>query len=373
MNIKSIARKDKRTKDLAKRINPGEIAIINHKDIDEVAAFSLAEAKIRAVINLDDSISGRYPNQGPTILSEYNIPVFECKQSELFDMVEEGETVEIRDEDILYKDKVVARCEYMSPEVIKAKLDVGYKNIENELDDFIDNTLSYAKKEKGLVLGHIAIPDVKTKFKDRHVLVVVRGKGYKKDLLAIKHYIEERNPVLIGVDGGGDALMNLGYTPDMIVGDMDSVSDKCLRAAGEIVVHGYTDGRAPGMERVKELGLEGTVFPSYGTSEDIAMLLAYEKGASLIVAVGTHSSMIDFLEKGRNGMASTFLVRLKIGDRLIDARGVSRLYKAKFRNIYLLAIVLAALVPMIMIILLFPPVRDLLQLMEIKLRLMLGF
>ncbi|MDO5707761.1 MAG: putative cytokinetic ring protein SteA [Andreesenia angusta] len=373
MNVKGTIGKDRRTKDLAKRIKPGEIAVINHLDIDEVAAHSLAEAKISAVLNFDSSISGRYPNQGPGILLEEGIPLFESKDIEIFDKLEEGKILKILDNgDMLYEEEVIGRAEYLDRKKINERLKIGYNNIENELDFFIDNTLMYAKKEKDLVLGNIEIPDIDTDIAGRDVLVLVRGNNYKRDLKAVMNYIDERKPILIGVDGGGDALLEHGYVPDIVIGDMDSVSDKCLRKSKELIVHGYMDGRAPGMDRINELDLKAKIFKSYGTSEDIALLLAYEKEAELIVALGTHSSMIDFLEKGRNGMASTFLVRLKVGDKLVDARGLSKLYKSNFNFKYLIAIFLTAILPIIVIVLLSKPIRDLIQLLQIKLRLTLG-
>lgn len=373
MNIKGILKKDKTTKDLAKRIKFGEIAIIDHKDIDEVAALSLKDARIKAVINLNKSISGKYPNKGPLILHEAGICIFECEDKDIFDIIEEGECISIENQDIIYKNKIIGTCNQLTREKIDELLKVGYDNIENELDNFIDNTLHYAKKEKSLVTGDLDIPEISTNFKNRHALVVVRGKDYKKDLQAVRNYINEVNPILIGVDGGGDALLEFGYTPDMVVGDMDSVSDECLKKSKEIVVHGYADGRAPGLERVKNLDLESVLFASPGTSEDIAFLLAYSNDVDLIVAVGAHNSMIDFLEKGRKGMASTFLVRLKVGSKLIDAKGVNELYKSSLKPKYMIGLGLAALLPIIVITLLFPPMQELLKLMQIKLRLLLGF
>ncbi|AFS78407.1 putative pyrophosphokinase [Gottschalkia acidurici 9a] len=373
MNVKGTLRKDKKTKNLAKRLNLGEIAIIDHKDIDEIAALSLVETKIKCILNLDKSISGRYPNKGPEILHEAGILIFECEDKEIFNVVDEGEILEIQDNNIVYKEKIIGTCEEINEEKINHLLKIGYDNIENELDNFIDNTLEYAKKEKELVTGDINIPEIKTTFKNRHALVVVRGKDYKKDLLAVRNYISEVNPILIGVDGGGDALLEFGYIPDMVIGDMDSVSDKCLQSSGEIIVHAYPNGKAPGLKRVEELGLDSVVFPSPGTSEDIALLLAYSNEVDLIVAVGTHNSMIDFLEKGRNGMASTFLVRLKVGAKLIDAKGVNELYKSSLKPKYMIGLGLAALLPIIVIALLFPPMQELIQLIQIKLRILLGF
>ncbi len=252
------------------------------------------------------------------------------------------------------------------------KIKEAYDNMSVELDRFIDNTIEYAKKEKGFILGEVEIPKVKTKYKDRHVLVVVRGQDYKEDLSTIISYIEEVKPVLVGVDGGADALVEFGYVPDVIVGDMDSVSDETLKKAGEIVVHAYVDGRAPGLKRIQDLGLDAIVFPAPGTSEDIAMLTAYEYGAELIVAVGTHSNMIDFLEKGRKGMASTFLVRLKIGSKLIDAKGVNLLYKSKLKIKYIWAMIIAALFPVLILAYLSPTTQQFIRIIQLKLKLLLN-
>ena len=371
MRFKGIVKKDAKTKNLIKRLESGDIAMINHKDLDEVAAMGLAEKKVKCVINVNKTISGRYPNQGPSVLLDAGIPIFEGDQ-ELFKIIDEGDTIEIDSGNIFKEGKKIGKCVLLDENKIHEMLNVGYDNLEKELELFIENTLNYAKKEKGLVTGKIPIPKTKTNLKNKHVLVVVRGTDYKADLEAISSYINEVKPVLIGVDGGGDALLDFGYTPDIIIGDMDSVSDKCLRKAKEIFVHAYPDGRAPGLKRVEELGLQAQIFPSPGTSEDIAFLLAYDNGADLIVAVGTHSNMIDFLEKGRKGMASTFLVRLKVGPILVDAKGVNKLYNSSFKLKYALGIVIASLIPILIITLKHPLLKDLLFLLKIRIRLLLG-
>lgn len=372
MYIRGVVKKDKVTKNLTKRLEPGDIALIAHKDLDEIAATSLVEKKVKGIINTKETISGKYPNQGPVILLEAGIPIFEVSNSEVFDDLKEGDKIEVGNEKIFYGDKVLANCKLLDQEEIETLLNKGYENIEGELDKFIENTLEYAKKEKGLVTGKVKVPKIKTKIKDKHVLVVVRGKDFKRDLAAIQSYIKEVNPIMIGVDGGGDALLEIGYTPDIVVGDMDSVSDKCLKAAKEIVVHAYPNGKAPGLERVKELGIEPVVFPAPGTSEDIALLLAYSNNAELIVALGTHSNMIDFLEKGRKGMASTFLVRLKVGSKLIDAKGVNTLYKSHFKLKYVVGLCIAALIPIVVITLMYPPMQEFLKLVKIRLRITFG-
>lgn len=371
MIIKGPIKIDRKTKNLAKRLSGGEIAVINHQDIDEVAANSLVEGKARLIINAGESISGKYPNKGPGILVGNGIPILDNVGVELFSSLKEGDILEIQDKKIFKDGILVGQGEILDQELVKKKIAYCYENLSQELDVFIDNTIEYAKKEKGFILGELEIPKVKTDFKDRHVLVVVRGHNYKEDLNTIRAYIEDMKPVLIGVDGGGDAIREFGFEPDMIVGDMDSISDETLRKAGEVVVHAYPDGRAPGLKRMEELGIESIVFPAPGTSEDIAMLMAYEYGAKLIVALGTHSNMIDFLEKGRKGMASTFLVRLKIGAKLIDAKGVSLLYRSSLKIKYIWGLIIAALFPVLIVAYLSPPIQQMLRILELKLKMLM--
>ena len=369
MRVEAPIKVDRKTKRLAKRLTGREIAVINHMDIDEVAANSLVEGKVKLVINAAQSISGKYPNKGPGILTDKNILIIDNVGQELFDELKEGQIIEVNNGQIYRDGQLLGEGSVLDKDKVAIKIKEAYDNMSVELDRFIDNTIEYAKKEKGFILGEVEIPKVKTKYKDRHVLVVVRGQDYKEDLATIRSYIEEMKPILVGVDGGADALIECGYDPDVIVGDMDSVTDEALKKAKEIVVHAYVDGRAPGLKRVQDLGLDAVVFPAPGTSEDIAMLTAYEYGAELIVALGSHSNMIDFLEKGRKGMASTFLVRLKIGAKLIDAKGVNLLYKSKLKMKYIWALVVTAIFPVLIIAYLSPTVQQLIKLLQLKMKL----
>ncbi|AZR73511.1 thiamine pyrophosphokinase [Anoxybacter fermentans] len=371
MDYRGTVKLDRKTKNLIKRLKPGDIAVIDHKDIDEVAARSLAAAGIKVVINANSSISGRYPNPGPTVLKKSGIVILDRVGSNIFDQLREGDQIEIKGNKIFLNQKVVGEGELLTEERIDELLKKTRANLEKELEKFVENTLQYAKKEKSIILG-LKVPEIKTSLQDRHVLIVVRGQDYQADLRAIQTYITEIKPVIIGVDGGADACLELDLKPDIIIGDMDSVSDRALKSGAELVVHAYPDGRAPGMERLKKLGLNGVTFPAPGTSEDIAMLLAYEHGASLIVAVGTHSNIIDFLEKGRPGMASTFLTRMKIGSILVDARGVSKLYRKSFSRKDLTYLVAAALIPILIILLISPPMQQLVRLLVVWFRLTLG-
>lgn len=361
---------DKKTKNLVKRLNANQIAIIDHQDIDQVASKSLVEKQVKAVINLSPSISGKYPNYGPSVLLEAQIPLIDIVLGfeKVSLVLDDGDTIVIDNGNIYKEGQIIARGREILKVDVEKKISEAKKNIEFELSKFIDNTLNYAKKEKNVIVD-LTAPDIGIDFTGKHVLIVVRGVDYKDDLEAIKSYIREVNPIIIAVDGGADACLEYGYKPDIIIGDMDSVSDFALEKTKKIIVHAYSNGKAPGLARVKKLNLDYVLYPAPGTSEDIAMILAYDKGAELITAVGTHSNMIDFLEKGRQGMASTLLVRLKLGNKLIDAKGVSKLYQNKIHYRYWVQVLIAVFIPLIFIGLFSPPIKQLFQLLALKIRL----
>src|ERR1017187_6931052 len=303
------ARLERRTKNLTTRLCPGEIAIIDHQDLDRVSADALISRQVAAVVNVAPSISGRYPNLGPQLLVEAGVPLVDDVGPDVFSRVAEGEMVRLEDEFLHLGDEIVA--------------------------------------EGALLIDGIQVPALRTNFKGRHALVVVRGYHHREDLVTLRTYIREFRPVMVGVDGGADALLDAGYRPDLIVGDMDSISDKGLTCGAELVVHAYPDGVAPGLARIERLGLKSVLCPAAGTSEDVALQMADEKGASLIVAVGSHYTLSEFLDKGRSGMASTFLTRLRLDSKLVDAKGVNQLYRSRISGWAMLTLVGAALVAIV--------------------------
>lgn len=339
------ARVDKRTKRLTKRLRPGDIAVIDHVDLDRIAAEGLVAGGVAAVVNVAPSISGRYPNLGPEVLLAAGVPLLDATGPDIFAHVRDGDRVRV-DGDTVYDDdgRVLATGTQQTPELLTAAMAEARAGLAVQLEAFAANTMEYLKRERELLLDGTGVPDIRTVLDGRHALVVVRGYDYRQDLAALRPYIREYHPVLIAVDGGADALLEVGLVPDLIVGDMDSVTDDALRCGAEIVVHAYRDGTAPGLARVQHLGIDPVVFPAAGTSEDVALLLADDKGAALIVAVGTHATLVEFLDKGRAGMASTFLTRLRVGGKLVDAKGVSRLYRSRIRLSTLLLLVVAVIV-----------------------------
>ncbi len=358
-SLSGVARVDRRTKALIARLQPGDIAVIDHEDLDRVAAETLVGARPAAVINASSSMTGRYPNIGPLALTEAGIPLIDAAGTDVM-AIEEGSRVTIRHGTVFVGDDQVAVGERQTHAGLEDRILAAKASMGAELERFAENTLRYIRAEGHLLVDEPDVPEVPgVDFRGRHVLIVVRGLGYKDDLQLLRRsgYIADQKPVLIAVDGGADALLAMGRKPDVIIGDMDSVSEEALACGARLIVHGYRDGRAPGASRLDDLGLEYEVYGSEGTSEDIAMLLSYEKGCELIVAVGTHNSMVEFMDKGRAGMASTFLVRMKVGMMLVDAKGVSRLYKSTVRTRDLLLLVLAAVFTMAVIVFVSEPIR----------------
>lgn len=349
--ITGFVRLDRRTKRLIGRLQPGEIAVIDHDDLDRIAAEALVERKVKAVLNAAPSSTGRYPNLGPLVLTAAGIPLIDSIGTDLFARLREGDRIRIEDGRIFLEEKVIAKGEVATVGSAETKLDAAKREIAQALESFAENTLQYMVAEREFLLEAVRLPDTSTDFAGRHVLVVVRGYGYKEDLESLRRgYIPDFRPVLVGVDGGTDALLDIGFVPQVIIGDMDSVSTQALTCGAELVLHAYPDGTAPGKERLDALGLTYSTFEAPGTSEDVALLLAHEKGAELIVAVGARASMIEFMDKGRKGMASTFLVRLRIGPKLVDAKGVSELHRAGPTRLELLGLVLAAFITMLIIV-----------------------
>lgn len=358
VQVTGTARVGRRTKDLAKRLKPGEIAVIDHQDLDRVAGESVAATGVAAVVNASAFISGRYPNGGPARLAEAGIVMVDAVGPEVMDLAD-GTELTIVDGRLLVDGTEIAAGELLDEAAVADRMESARDSIGSELERFAVNTLEYVEKEARLVFEPLVIPAVRTRFQGRHVLVVVRGHDYKEDLKALRPYIAEYRPVLVAVDGGADALLDMRLTPDMIIGDFDSLSQRAWDCGAELVHHVHPDGRAPGREELQEQGKPYLEFVVEGTSEDAAMLLAYECRAELIVAVGTHATMVEFLDKGRAGMSSTFLTRLRIGPMLIDAKGVSQLYRGRVRRRDIVLLVLSALLVIVAVAL----VSDSLQLL----------
>lgn len=337
------ARLDRRTKNLTRRLQPGDIAVIDHADLDRVSAESLLRCDVVAVVNVAPSITGRYPNLGPQLLVEAGVPLIDDVGPDVFDKLTDGRVVRLDGDTLYFGETIVAKGTVQTGESVATAMVKAKAGLADQIRAFMANTVEYIGRDFEELIDGIRIPDLRTKLEGKHALVVARGYRHREDLLALRAYVREFKPVMVAVDGGADALLDAGYRPDLIVGDMDSVSDRALTCGAEIVVHAYPDGRAPGLARVEALGLTSVLCPATGTSEDVALLLSDEAGARLIVAVGMRFTLVEFLDKGRPGMASAILTRMRVGDKIVEPKGVSRLYHSRVSTSWLVMLVLAAL------------------------------
>ena len=366
------ARLGRRTKVLVKTLAPGAIAVLDHRDLDRVSAEDLITAGVVAVLNCSQSSTGAYPNMGPLLLVQAGVHLVDLPDSELFAELKDGERLSVRGGDVLRGTKLLASGTVRDPESVRAATDERRREIGDALEAFAQNTIEHMLEERELLSGRIELPRFDTDFRDRPALIVVRGVDHQKDLRALRPYIRDVKPALLAVDGGANAIIDEGFKPDMIVGDMDSATEATLRCGAELVVHAYPDGRAPGRDHVEKLGLPYKLVPAPGTSQDVAMLIAAEKGAELIISVGSQFNLVEFLDKNRRGMASTFLTRLRLGEILIDAKGVSRLYRPQPGMAPLVSVVLAGLLCLAMVVALTPALRDVAELLWLKLEVLTG-
>ena len=370
--IHGTARLGRKTKRLVKRLGPTDIAVIDHTNIDRIAAEELIATGVRAVVNASDSSNGRYPNSGPLLLTRAGVRLVDLPGSDLFERLKDGDPLTIDGGTLISGGEQVASGTVLEADELAERLDRQREEIDRALADFAENTVAHVRTEGDMLTGRIEFPRTRTAFRDRHVLIVVRGTTYRRDLQALRAYLRDVRPVLIGVDGGADALIEAGLKPDIVLGDMDSASDAALRSGAELIVHAYPDGRAPGRQRLLDLGLDHTLVPAAGTSQDVAMLMAFEKGSALIVSVGAHFNLIEFLEKDRDGMSSTFLTRLRIGETLIDAKGVSRLYNPGVGMGPLALFMFAFAVLLVIVIITSPALDDVVELVWLKIKIWLN-
>jgi uncharacterized membrane-anchored protein len=372
VEVSGVARLGKRTKHLVKRLRPGDIAIIDHVDLDRVSGEDLVACGVGGVVNCSRSSSGSYPNMGPLLLVQAGIHLVDAPGADLFKQLDDGDPITLRGDEILRRGEVIATGELQDPARVAELTEQRRAEIGVALERFAQNTVEYMQQEGELLSGKIELPRFDTDFRDRPALIVVRGVDHKRDLKALRPYIRDVKPVLVGVDGGADAIRDEGFKVDMIVGDMDSATEPTLRSGAELVVHAYPDGHAPGRAHLEDLGLTHKVVPAPATSQDVAMLIAAEKGASLIVSVGSHFNLVEFLDKSRKGMSSTFITRLRLGEIFIDAKGVSRLYRPRPGRWPILLVLLAGIITFLAVVALTPGLRDVTELLWLKLEVLLG-
>ena len=330
--ITATARVDRRTRTLARRIGPGEIAVIDHVDLDRAAAVALVEAGVVAVVNASPSVSGRYPNLGPRHLVESGVVLVDDVGPSVLTAIHDGAVVRLDGETVYVDDQVVCSGVRQDRRSIDLSMQQSRSGIPSRLEALSANAVTQLRREEGLLLDGTGVPPLVTPLRNRHVLIVVRAFDYRRDLASLKTYLRENRPVLVGVEAGADALLEAGLSPDIIVCDGEDISDIALRCGAEVVVKADPDGQAATTERVDRLGVRHTTLATSCPAEDAALLLAHANGAALIVTVGMPTGLEELLDKGRSSMASAFLTRATVGSRVADARAVSQLYTNRIRG-----------------------------------------
>lgn len=320
--------------------------IFDQTDIDRSTADALVKAGVTAVVNAAQSISGRYPNLGPEILVAAGIPLIDQAGDKVFIRLKDGARIRIDAGTIYAGDEEIASGVELTPESVADLMIEAKSGMSAQLEAFAANAIEYMKRERTLLLDGVGIPTLATEIEGRHVLIVAGSADAPAELRSLKKYIRDYRPVLFGVDGGADALMDAGYSPDVIVGNPDRIEDETLRSRAEVVIPADTDGHAPGLERLQDLGIGAVTFPASGTSEDLALLLADAHDAGLMVTVGMHASLTELLDRGRGSRASSFLVRMRVAEKVVEASAVTRLYRPKVSWWVVLFLVLAAVVAM---------------------------
>ncbi|NUR10089.1 MAG: hypothetical protein HOQ22_10180 [Nocardioidaceae bacterium] len=356
--VSGVVRMDRRTSSLLRRVRPGDVAVLDHLDLDRSTAQALVDAGVVAVVNASSFISGRYPNLGPELLARSGVVLVDEVGTDVFSRLQDGAPVRILDGAVRQGETQVDTGHELTAEEIEARMAEARSGLATQLQSFTHNTTEFLRREQELLLLGQGVPRTRTPIEGRPVVVVVRGYDYQEDLRRLRRYIREQRPVLIGVDTGADVLLAAHHRPDIVVvGDtglaqlgsgaseqQGTVSDKVLRTAREVVLHTDRSGRAAGGERLDRLGVRYKGFAATGAIEDVALLLADVNGASLVIAVGTHATLDEFLDRQRSGLASTFLTRLRVGPKLVDAKGVPQLYAGRVRLWHLGLVLLAGLI-----------------------------
>jgi uncharacterized membrane-anchored protein len=342
--VSGVARVDRNTGALLRRLRRGDVAVLDQVDLDRSTADALVAAGAAAVVNAAPSISGRFPNLGPEILVDAGVPLVDAVGGEVLHAVKDGARVRVHDGVVYAGDRALAEGVAQTPESVADALVEAKSGLAHQLEAFAANTIEFMRRERALLIDGLGVPEVEVDLDGRQVLVVAAGYDHVAELGRLRRFIREYRPRLVGVGAGADALLAAGHRPDLIVGNPAEVSTGALTCGADVVVPAFTDGHAPGLHRVQDLGAGAVTFPSSANPEDLALLLAHHHGASMIITVGLSATMGEFLDRGRSGSnASTFLTRLQTGGRIVDGRIVATLHRNRVSGWALLFLVLAAL------------------------------
>lgn len=360
--VTGTARVDKDTTRLLRRIGPGDVVVCDELDLDRTTADLLVEAGVAAVVNASPFISGRYPNLGPEVLAAAGIELVDDAGKEVFARIKDGAKVRVHEGVVYAGERELAEGDELTDTDVTSRMLAARSGLVDHLEAFAGNTIEFIRVESPLLIDGVGIPDVEVNLNNRHVVAVSDGADHAEDLKRLKPFIKEYAPVLIGVNRGADALVKAGYRPDLVVGDPEMITTNTLRSGAQVVLPAAPDGHAPGLERIQDLGIGAMTFPATGSAADLALIIADHHGASLIVSVGHSASLEEFFDAGRReSNPSTFLTRLKVGNKLVDGKAVATLYRSRGHGGAIALFILAALVAVVVAVLVSNQGHDLLQ------------
>jgi uncharacterized membrane-anchored protein len=351
--VTGTARTDRRTTALLPRLRSGDVAVLDHVDLDGPTAEALVEAGVVAVVNRSPMISGRFPNRGPQLLVDAGIPMVDLAHGldgrDLLAAVADGRPVQVRGGSLLLGDQVVAEGRALSAEDVADQLGAAESGLSSQLHTLTHNTAEFLRREEALVLHGEGVPQTRTRLRGRPVVVVAQGPDDVAELRRIRRYLREVEPVVIASGDGLTVARGAGLRPDVVVLDARAEElppAKALRECRDVVITQATSGMRAGMgaDRFERLGVRVLTMQTSATPADAALLLADAAGATPIIGVGLRGTIDEFLDGNREGLGSGFVARLKVGPRLVDADAVPMLYSGQLRARHAYLVLLIGLI-----------------------------
>lgn len=323
--VAGVARVERDNRQLSRKLKSGDIAVIDHIDLDRTHAEALVDRGVRAVINVSPSTSGRYPNLGPQILAHAGIAIVDHVGPGIWSKLKSGDRIRLEGGKVFRSEILIATGTELDDAKIVGLLKSAQSGLSTQLESLAANSAEHLRREQDMLLEGAGVPRLRTKIRNRPVVVVSKTYDYVSDLRGLRDYIKDNDAILIGAGAGADALLDAGFTPNLVVGALDNLSDRALKQGGEVVITS-SSGKLAAVERLEKAGADAQTFVATGSDEDLALVIADTNEASVIVLVGGHTSLLEFLERGPSDMSSTFLTRLRVGTKLVDAKSVGEFY-----------------------------------------------
>lgn len=314
-----------------KKFRAGDIAVINAANISRQEAQALIDVQPAAVVNVAEFSTGTIPNYGPHMLLDAQVELLENVGEEFVAGFRDGKKARITtDGEVFVGDTLLGQG--IKVERAKAEKDFAgaRRNLVDHMEAYFGNSIEFIHSEGPLLIDGLGIPEAGAEMRERKVLVVSPSEDHRGKIKGLRNFIREYDPVLVGVDSAADSLVELGYTPDLIVGNPQDIATETLRSGARVILPADPDGTAEGLERIQDLGIGAMTFPAATDSAtDLALLLADYHEAEMIVQVGDSLDLDDIFAAEARATPAAMLTRLKAGSRLVDSSAIINLYTVK--------------------------------------------